>query len=260
MVGQGVLRECVLDPEITSVLVIGRSPLGQEQEKLREIVRQDLFNYTPIENELRGYDACFFCLGVSSAGMTEADYHHVTYGLTIAAAQILASLNPNMTFIYISGAGTDRTESGRSMWARVKGQTENALLRLSFKAAYMFRPGYIQPLHGIKSKTNWYCALYAVVSPIYPLVADALPKAGHNHRAARPRYGSRRQTRRPKASIGDRGYLSLQPRVLMNVGAHPSSPVTQQLFSRRDAGRAKRRGPLFDLRRLSISASSFFPS
>jgi uncharacterized protein YbjT (DUF2867 family) len=176
MVGQGVVRECLLDPDITAVLAIGRSPLGQQHEKLREIVRQDLFNYAPIEDQLRGYDTCFFCLGVSAAGMTEADYRHIAYDLTIAAAQTLAKLNPNMTFIYISGAGTDSTERGGTMWARVKGRTENALLRLPFKATYMFRPGYIQPLHGIKSKTNWYRALYAIVSPIYPLLQALFPK------------------------------------------------------------------------------------
>jgi uncharacterized protein YbjT (DUF2867 family) len=176
MVGQGVLCECLLDPDITSVLAIGRSPLGRQHEKLREIVRQDPFKYTPIEDQLRGFDTCFFCLGVSAAGMTETDYRHITYDLTMDAAQTLAKLNPNMTFIYVSGAGTDTTESGRTMWARVKGQTENALLRLPFKAAYMLRPGYIQPLHGIKSRTNWYRALYAIVSPIYPLLQALFPK------------------------------------------------------------------------------------
>ena len=176
MVGRGVLRECLLAPDIASVLAIGRSPLGQQDEKLREIVRQDLFNYAPIEEQLRGYDACFFCLGASSVGMTEADYRHVTYDLTIAAAQTLAKLNPNMTFIYISGASTDSTETGRIMWARVKGQTENALLRLPFKAAYMFRPGFIQPLHGIKSKTNWYRAMYAIIRPVYPVLRALFPK------------------------------------------------------------------------------------
>jgi uncharacterized protein YbjT (DUF2867 family) len=176
MVGQGVLRECLLDQDITAVLAIGRSPVGQQHEKLREIVRQNLFDYAPIEDQLRGYDACFFCLGVSSAGMTEADYRHVTYDLTMAAAQTLAKLNPNMTFIYVSGAGTDSTEKGRAMWARVKGQTENALLRLPFQGAYMFRPGYIQPLHGIKSKTCLYRALYAIASPIYPLLQAVFPK------------------------------------------------------------------------------------
>lgn len=176
MVGQGVLRECLLDPNVTTVLAIGRSPLGQQHEKLREIVRQDPFNYEPIEEQLRGYDACFFCLGASSVGMTEADYRHLTYDLTIAAAQTLAKVNPNMTFIYVSGASTDSTESGRTMWARVKGQTENALLRLPFKAAYMFRPGFIQPLHGIKSKTNWYRAMYAVIRPVYPVLRALFPK------------------------------------------------------------------------------------
>jgi uncharacterized protein YbjT (DUF2867 family) len=155
---------------------IGRSPLGPEHEKLCEIVRQDLFNYAPIEEQLRGYDTCFFCLGVSSAGKTEADYRRITYDLTLAAAQTLAKRNPNMTFIYISGAGTDSTESGGTMWARVKGQTENTLLRLPCKATYVFRPGFIQPLHGIKSKTNWYRVLYAIVSPIYPVLQALFPK------------------------------------------------------------------------------------
>jgi uncharacterized protein YbjT (DUF2867 family) len=176
MVGQGVLRECILDPDITAVLSIGRSPLGRQHEKFREIVRQDLFDYAPIEDQLRGYDACFFCLGVSSLGMAEENYRNITYDLTMAAAQTLAKLNPNMAFIYVSGAGTDSTERGRTMWARVKGQTENALLRLPFKAAYMFRPGYIQPLRGIKSKTKLYRALYAIISPMYPLLQRIFPK------------------------------------------------------------------------------------
>jgi uncharacterized protein YbjT (DUF2867 family) len=176
MVGQGVLRECLLDPEITGVLSIGRSALAQQQEKLREVVHKNLYDLAPIEDQLRGYDACFFCLGVSSAGMTEADYRHVTYDLTMAAAQTLATLDPGMTFIYVSGAGTDSSGAGRSMWARVKGQTENALLHLPFKAAYMFRPGDIQPLHGIQSKTNLYRALYAVAGPVYPLLQALFPK------------------------------------------------------------------------------------
>jgi uncharacterized protein YbjT (DUF2867 family) len=176
MVGQGVLRECFLEPDVTGVLAIGRNPLGRQGEKLREIVREDLFDYAPIEEQLRGYDTCFFCLGASSAGMTEMDYRHITYDLTMAAARALLKLNPDMTFLYISGAGTDSTESERTMWARVKGQTENALLRLPWKAAYMFRPGFIQPLHGIKSKTNWYRALYAIVSPIYPAVQALFAK------------------------------------------------------------------------------------
>src|SRR5271157_2021359 len=176
MVGQGVLRECLLDPEVTAVLSIVRSGTGQQHPKLREIVHGDFRDFSSIDSELTGFDACFFCLGVSSAGMSEEDYRRVTYDITLAAAQTLAKLDPNMTFVYVSGAGTDSTEHGRVMWARVKGETENALLRLPFKAAYMLRPAYIQPMHGIRSKTKLYQALYAVVAPLYPLWKALLPK------------------------------------------------------------------------------------
>jgi hypothetical protein len=176
MVGQGVLRECLFDSDVEEVLVISRTPLDRQNAKLHDLVHKDFFDFSAVENDLRGYDACFFCLGVTSAGMTEANYRRVTYDITLAAAQTLAKANPAMTFIYVSGLGTDSTEKGRTMWARVKGQTENALLRLPFKAAYMFRPGYIQPLHGIKSKTNWYRLMYAVVVPIYPLLRSLFPK------------------------------------------------------------------------------------
>ncbi len=176
MVGQGVLRECLLDPNVRSVLVIGRSATGQRHEKLREIVHQDFFDFSAIEPELTGLDACFFCLGVSSAGMTEERYRRVTYDITMAAAQTLVRLNPGMTFLFVSGAGTDSTERGRTMWARVKGATENALLRLPFKAAYMFRPAVIQPLHGIRSKTRIYRALYAVTRPLLPVLKTLFPK------------------------------------------------------------------------------------
>jgi uncharacterized protein YbjT (DUF2867 family) len=170
MVGQGVLRECVLAPEVDSILTIGRSATDQKHEKLRELVHKDLFDYSAIEGELSGWDACFFCLGVSAAGMKEVDYARVTHDLTLAAAKVLARLNPGMTFIYVSGAGTDGSEKGRSMWARVKGRTENALLRLPFKAAYMFRPGLIRPLHGITSRTRLYRVSYALMWPLYPLL------------------------------------------------------------------------------------------
>ena len=176
MVGQGVLRECLLDPEVTSVLSIVRSSTGQQHPKLREIVHKDFFDFSSIEPELSGLDACFFCLGVSSAGMSEENYRRVTYDIALAAAQTLVKLNPNMTFIFISGAGTDSSEHGRVMWARVKGQTENALLRLPFKAAYMFRPGVIVPLHGIKSRTMLYRIPYAVLGPILPLLKRLFPK------------------------------------------------------------------------------------
>ena len=176
MVGQGVLRECLLDPEVTAVLSIVRSSTGQQHAKLREIVHKDFLDFSSIETELSGFDACFFCLGVSSAGMSEENYRRVTYDITLAAAQTLVKLNPNMTFVFISGAGTDSSERGRTMWARVKGQTENALLRLPFKAAYMFRPGVIVPLHGIKSRTMLYRVPYAVLGPILPLLKRLFPK------------------------------------------------------------------------------------
>jgi uncharacterized protein YbjT (DUF2867 family) len=176
MVGQGVLRECLLDQEVESVLAVGRSPIGQQHEKLHEIVRQDVADLDSVEDKLRDYDACFFCLGVSSAGMKEADYRRVTYDLTLAIARTLARLNPPMTFIYVSGAGTDSTARGRIMWARVKGETENALLRLPFKAAYLFRPGIIQPLHGITSKTRIYRMLYAVGGPVIGLIRRISPR------------------------------------------------------------------------------------
>jgi uncharacterized protein YbjT (DUF2867 family) len=177
MVGQGVLRECLLDTGVESVLSIVRSATGQQHPKLQEIVHQDVAALSPIEDRLRGYDACFFCLGVSSAGMAEPDYRRITYDLTLAAAQTLVRLNPNvMTFIYISGAGTDSTERGSTMWGRVKGQTENALLRLPFKAAYMFRPGYIQPLHGVQSKSTFVRGFYTVLTPVSALFVKFLPQ------------------------------------------------------------------------------------
>ena len=175
MVGQGVLRECLLDPEVEKVLTIGRSATGRHQAKLEEIVHENFLDYSSIEGRLTGYEACFFCLGVSAVGRTEADYTHVAYGYTVAAAEALARLNPQMTFQYVSGAGADSSEKGRVMWARVKGRTENALLRLPFKAAYMLRPGYIQPLHGIRSKTGWYQAMYTVMAPLYPLWNALVP-------------------------------------------------------------------------------------
>ena len=175
MVGQGVLRECLVDPGVEAVVTVGRSATGIKKAKLREIVRPNLMDYADIETELRGFDACFFCLGVTSAGMTEADYERVTYGITLAAAETLARLNSGMTFIYVSGAGTDSTEKGRVMWARVKGKTENALLRLPFKAAYMFRPGAIEAAHGERSKTAAYRMAYALVKPLLPLLRRLFP-------------------------------------------------------------------------------------
>ena len=176
MIGQGVLRECLLDPDVESVLTIGRSVTGQQNAKLQEIAQANLFDLSAIEGRLSGYDACFFCLGISSVGMNEESYRRITYDLTIAVAKTLVRLNRAMTFVYVSGTGTDSTEHGRMMWARVKGKTENDLLRMPFKAAYMFRPGYIQPLHGIKTKTKWYAAFYALMGPVYPIWKRLFPK------------------------------------------------------------------------------------
>lgn len=170
MVGQGVLRECLLDSAIEAVQVVGRSAFGVRNPKLQEIVQADLYRYSGIEAELKGFDACFFCLGVSSAGLSEQQYEHVTYTLALAAAETLSRLNPAMTFVYVSGAGTDSSEAGKIMWARVKGKTENALLRLPFKATYMFRPGVIQPAHGERSKTSAYRIGYAIAKPVLPLL------------------------------------------------------------------------------------------
>ena len=179
MVGQGVLRECLLDPGVSEVLAVGRSPVvqnAQQNPRLDEIIVADLSNLAGHEAQLFGYDACFFTTGVSSAGMSEEKYTHLTYDLTLSVAKKLVSLNPDMTFIYVSGAGTDSTEKGRTMWARVKGRTENDLLKLPFKAAYMFRPGFIQPLHGIRSKTRLYQLIYDLTAPLMPLLKGRLPK------------------------------------------------------------------------------------
>jgi len=176
MVGQGVLRECLLDPGIASVLAVGRSPTGQQHPKLREIVHDNFLDYSAIESELAGFDACFFCLGVSSVGMNEERYRHLTYDITLAAAATLSRLNPGMVFIYVTGRGTDSSEQGPLMWARVKGKTENDLLKLPFKAAYMFRPAGIQPLHGIRSKTAWIHAIYVGAAPLLTLLNRVAPK------------------------------------------------------------------------------------
>src|SRR4029079_10093943 len=176
MIGQGVLRECLLDSDVERVLSIGRSTTGQRHPKLREIVHDNFVDFPSIESELTGYDAGFFCLGVTSAGMSEAAYRRITYDFTLAAARALVRASPTTTFIYVSGTRTDSTVRGRVMWARVKGATENALQTLGFRAVYSFRPGYIQPMHGITSKTGWYRAMYAVGAPLYPLLKALAPR------------------------------------------------------------------------------------
>jgi hypothetical protein len=175
MVGQGVLRECLRDPDVERVLAVGRSPTGQHDAKLDELIHDNFLDYSAVESRLSGYDACFFCLGVTSVGLTEERYRHLTYDITMAAATTLAKLNPQMVFVYVTGRGTDSTEQGRLMWARVKGKTENDLLKLPFKAAYMFRPAGIQPLHGVRSKTAWYQAAYTVAAPLLTLLNRIAP-------------------------------------------------------------------------------------
>jgi uncharacterized protein YbjT (DUF2867 family) len=176
MVGQGVVKECLRDPEIEKILVIGRQAAGVNHPKVQEIVRADLLNLSPLKNELAGLDACFFCLGVSALGMNETDYRKVTYDLAVAAARALLAASPGITFEYISGQGTDSSAKGRVMWARVKGETENALLQMPFKAAYMFRPGMIIPLDGVRSKTQWYRLIYGALQPLLPLLERIAPQ------------------------------------------------------------------------------------
>lgn len=176
MVGQGVLRECLLNPDIVYVLSIVRVPSGQRHPKLRELVHTNFLDFSPIESELSGFDAAFFCLGTTSAGKTEEQYSRATYDITMAAAEPLARLNPGMTFVFVSGAGTDTTEKGRVMWARVKGKAENALSQLPFKAAYMFRPAVIQPMHGIQSRTALYRIPYLFLRPLIPWLRRRFPQ------------------------------------------------------------------------------------
>ena len=175
MLGTAVLRECLADPQVAGVVTVGRTVSALHSAKLEEIVHADLTSYGAIESSLGDLDACFFCLGVSSAGLSEAAYSHVTYDYTLAAANTLVRLNPRLTFIYVSGAGTDSSGAGRVMWARVKGRTENALLALPFAAAYMLRPGIIQPLHGIKSKTRSYRIFYSLSAFLLPVLRAVLP-------------------------------------------------------------------------------------
>ena len=175
MVGHGVLRECLLAPDVEAVLAIGRTATGLAHPKLRELVQPAATDLAQVDPALLEADACFYCLGVSAGGISEAAYTRITYDLTLAAATVLARLHPRMTFVYVSGAGTDSTEQGRSMWARVKGRTENALLRLPFHGTYLLRPGVIQPLHGFRSKTRAYRLFYGIARPLLPLLKVLLP-------------------------------------------------------------------------------------
>ncbi len=171
MVGEGVLHECLQDADVEQILLLNRKPTGISHAKVREIIHDDFFDLTPVAAQLTGYNACFFCLGVSSVGMTEADYYHLTYDLTIHAAQLMARQNPDMTFCYVSGSGTDSTAQGRVMWARVKGATENALRLLPFRKTYMFRPGFLRPTKGLKNVKSY----YRYIAWLYPVFRLVLP-------------------------------------------------------------------------------------
>jgi uncharacterized protein YbjT (DUF2867 family) len=172
MVGEGVLHECLLDPDVEKVLVINRRPGGVVHPKLTEIIHSDFFNLSPLQDRLKGYNACFFCLGVTSIGKKEPEYTRLTYELTLQAAGIMLKENPGMTFCYVSGANTDSSEKGRSMWARVKGKTENELLKLGFYRAYMFRPGFMRPTPGLKNAQKF----YSYIDWMYPLLHVLFPK------------------------------------------------------------------------------------
>ncbi|MFA6230507.1 MAG: NAD-dependent epimerase/dehydratase family protein [Rhodanobacter sp.] len=175
MIGQGALRECLMAGDVTLVQTVGRSATGQQHPRLRELVHVNLFDCSAIEGQLVSFDACFFCIGVTSSGMDEAAYTHLTYELTMSVAQTLARLNPQMSFIYVSGAGADGSETSKTMWKRVRGRLENALQRLPFRAVTVFRPSLIQPLHGIRSKTDAYRWFYALSRPLLPLLRALMP-------------------------------------------------------------------------------------
>jgi hypothetical protein len=181
MVGEGVLHECLLHEDVEKVLVINRKPCGVTHPKLTEIICKDFYDLSPIESQLSGYNACYFCLGTSSVGMSEKDYTHVTYDLTMSLAKVLARNNPGMTFCYISGAGTDSTEKGSLMWARVKGKTENDLTKLPFKKAYAFRPGFMKPTPGLKntlSAYNYLGWLFPIFNALAPNMVSTLAQVG----------------------------------------------------------------------------------
>jgi len=171
MVGEGVLHECLQHPDVEQVLVINRKPCGVSHAKLKEIIHLNFQNLNPIESQLVNYDACFFCLGVSSVGMKEPQYHRLTYDLTVHVAETLSKLNQGMTFCYVSGSGTDSSEKGKRMWARVKGKTENRLMQLPFKKAYMFRPGFMKPTEGMKNTLKG----YGFFSWMYPALRSLFP-------------------------------------------------------------------------------------
>ena len=177
MVGSAALIECLDHPDVTRVLAIGRRSCGVSHGKLDELIHTDFLDYSGVQDRLTGYDACLFCLGVSSAGMSEEEYTRITYDFTMAAARALSALNPGLTFCYLSGQGADGSETGRIMWARVRGRLENHLLALEDCTAWIFRPGFIQPVKGVRSATRLYAVAYALAGPLFPILDRLVPKA-----------------------------------------------------------------------------------
>ena len=203
MIGAGALHECLADPRVTSVTAVVRASLGQSHPKLREVRHADFFDYATLTTTFQQSDACFFCLGVSAVDLDEGAYTRLTFDLTLAAARAMAVANRASTFCYVSGQGTDSSEQGRAMWARVKGRTENDLLKLPFKAAFMFRPGLIQPLHGVRSKTAWVDTIYTLISPLMSLTAHLAPNS----------VTTTEQVGRAMIGVAERGY----PKPIMEV-------------------------------------------
>ena len=177
MVGKGVLKECLDDSGVENVLVVGRHSCGEKHAKLREVIHDDFFDYSSIHADLADRDTCFFCLGVSSVGRSEESYTRLTHDLTLAAADALVGEEPRMTFVYVSAAGADRTERAGTMWARVRGRLENRLLEMPFRTAFVFRPGYIQPMRGTQSRVTAYRILYAAIGWTYPVLRRLFPRS-----------------------------------------------------------------------------------
>jgi uncharacterized protein YbjT (DUF2867 family) len=210
MVGQGVLHQCILDPGVEQVLLVVRKPSGIAAVKVIELVHADFFDWSGVEERFGGYDACLFCLGTSAVGMTEADYRRTTYDLTLTVAKMLERVGSLHTFVYVSGQGTNT--NGRQMWARVKGATEDALMQMRFQQVFCFRPGYIQPQHGVRSKIGWYNAIYAVASWMYPLL----------RRIAAPFVTSSEEVGRAMIAVARHGYPK---HILENADIHAAAKL-----------------------------------
>lgn len=221
MVGQGVLRECLRDPAVTEVVAVVRAATGRSHPKLKEVCTPDLFDLAAVEPYLKGANACFDCLGVSAAGMSETDYTRLTYDLTLYIAETLVRLSPGMTFIYVSGYGTDSTEQGRSMWARVKGRTENALQRLPFGGVYLFRPGFIQPRQGIQSRTFVYRIFYSLCGPFIWMFDTLAPGLILNTESLGWAMLAAAQQGAPKAILEARDLKRLARAHLLSAGKQP---------------------------------------